>query len=1254
MYKRQSNNLILSNLAVGINIESSNNVYFKENTVKYNSRPNNINRNIGVISSDNINIEANTIVDTLGVGITVLSSNDVNVDENIIRDIPIGVNVEKSSGEINNNYIVSCNYGIKTTGSTGGSKDLYIISNTITDSNTAAIYLDSDKINCNISSNRIYSNNIGISIEELSLCNIDFNSIYGNTDYDIFSTTSSYHPIIKHNYNGKETSLKTNYDDIIDDDIQENDVSWRGSDILKAAVLETTSTMFGSSREVGDLMSIHVSADSKYSFVRERLYLVDTQTSEVYELYNKNITANHIDKEIVESVWELNDSIYDLFYEAVNSMGDRAIGYKQIRVKNVNLEIENVNTTFAQRIYSAYYSNHSYYYSAYNLSISDFPYNERGSFVYVTVKNNGIKGGYGRIEIVLPEYLRSVSDNPVKIIYLEPGEEKNYTFYVLLTKFDITKGWTPSDPSVFPENKSIPIKVKLYNIPSYTIANETSDTIHFKLGPIFKIEEYQMNNLPYTSIWVKNNDDPTFPYDGDGDSILESAESHHFNLYFVNIGDEPASISSLYYMEVIPCNSSRYWKNTHYNYISNTAEYRLYMADPDYQFREPARYYAPNAANMRNNLSTQLFGDLYPQGTTEVFGKTVSPDSDYLRKSIRNGYIDWWPDDPSLGYYPPSNYAGNVITLIQLEYMGIGGLIYWTPSINTKTINVRALEKTFTQSDFTLKNGDVSVEVYAADIDNGTVQVKLTNNNDYVYFEYKLDGLYDSNPEGYKWYHTLPPEYKFNLFADKAKDPTTAIPHMKAVLGVKWSLWANELKLGLMASEAVINIILDKLTGGAIEVEFADKLMGTTNTLLLLMNAIESVENDVYPVVKIDGVDIDTQELVDQGLDKNYFNKISNGDINSSMVTKFIDVMVHNEDLQRLFGREILKMMAYQLGLTDLYNKMNEPGEASEEAFDEFTEELLDQLQEEEKLTEEQAEKISTTITAMKTFVDLGEWGYNNIMASGAEEVTINILDPPSNFTTEFEVKKIPYFGGMSNQNINGTGNVTLEFLSDRLVKINGKYTADRDLNSLPLDKIRKMIITLNGTRQDKVMNGTVYLEIIPEVSQALNASIAFRNPQIQKMFINPYFKEIRDISIETEGDRIIITGKGILKSEPDDQSIYGEIIIDQKIIANITKIGRYIDEEDNLNLSFGSIIGIPLNRTTLNIVVQEGDSFESSLPFIKHNNTYTLSYLPEELSVVYTPREIDNGIAYILIVISIILVLLGGMILYKKRLKGF
>jgi len=186
-------------------------------------------------------------------------------------------------------------------------------------------------------------------------------------------------------------------------------------------------------------------------------------------------------------------------------------------------------------------------------------------------------------------------------------------------------------------------------------------------------------------------------------------------------------------------------------------------------------------------------------------------------------------------------------------------------------------------------------------------------------------------------------------------------------------------------------------------------------------------------------------------------------------------------------------------------------------------------------------------------------------------------------------------------------------------------------------------------------MSGMVYLEIIPEVSQALNASIAFRNPQIQKMFINPYFKEIRDISTETEGDRIIITGKGILKSEPNDQSIYGRIIINQKIIANITKIGRYIDEENNLNLSFGSIIGIPLNRTTLNIVVQEGDNFESNLPFIKYNNTYTLSYLPEELSVVYTPQEIHNtGIIYIITVIAIIIVLLGGMILYKKRLKGF
>jgi len=216
------------------------------------------------------------------------------------------------------------------------------------------------------------------------------------------------------------------------------------------------------------------------------------------------------------------------------------------------------------------------------------------------VKNNGIKPLYGRLEVVLPEYLKNVTENPVKIIYLNPGEEKRYTFYVLLTRYDHLKGWEPEDPSVLPQNKKIPITVKLQSIPSYNLIDTIQSEIEFRLGPIFEIREFDLEFRQYVSFWVKG-DIPDFPYDGDGDNELEAAESHHFNFYFVNVGDEPANITYLTYFEVIPCNSSKYITNpdlaTGLNYIQNSVSYYSYMAEANYSFPEPAEYYAPNTAH---------------------------------------------------------------------------------------------------------------------------------------------------------------------------------------------------------------------------------------------------------------------------------------------------------------------------------------------------------------------------------------------------------------------------------------------------------------------------------------------------------------------------------------------------------------------------------------------------------------------------------------------------------------------------------
>lgn len=1018
--------------------------------------------------------------------------------------------------------------------------------------------------------------------------------------------------------------------------------------ISNTAIVGVESTTYGVSNNVGDLMSVHVIADSSNGFMSDRLYLVDIFTNETIELNGGSVSGNSIDKAIVVSVLDVNDSVYDLFYEATDiSEQIVATGYSQITVKNAVFDITNVQTTFAERIYVTMKAS----LGTYNFAdeADHFPEDEKGSFVYVTVENTGLQGGAAKIEIILPDYLHSVADNPIKYIYLNSQETKQYTFYILLAKFNLVDGWSPSDPTVFPENKQIPIEIQVSHFPSYSIVDTQSANIGFNLGPIFYFEGLG-NNLAY--IWEKNPDAPDRPYDGDGDSVLEAGEGHHFNIKYKNIGDETATLKSVSYLEYIPCDSTKYWPyQRDYGYITNVDTY--YPTDTfSYDNEYYTSYYEPDYWDERN---TYIFGELYPEDTESVTGLLKM-------KYFYNGRMDWWPDDINAGLYPPLEYSGDVYIYLQPSFSIPTDTSkpygYYSCSINKQTINVEALEKTFTPTSCSLKDGDINVEVYSVDIEKNTTQIKLTNNNEYVYFEYKLDSYYDDNPEGYKWYHTVPPEYKFNVFTE-ARDPSSTIPHMKAIFGVQWSVWANELKLGLMTLEAAVNIILQEVTGGALEVEFADTLMGVTNTLLQIRNVYESYQQGVPPTIRINGVTVDLQELADQGLNRQYFTDITNGDIEASMITTLVDALWENDELKEVVGREILKVIANNLGLKGLYDLMMDE-DAQEQAFDDLLEKLLDYLADSETITKAQSDAIGNVVSAAKTFMDLGEWAYNNAVSIGAEEIIINIIDPPGEFTTEYEIEKTNYFGGpYSSESTTGEGNIKIALSGENQVKIDGEYTISTENLPVNADKIKHMTINIEGQKTNNKMSGTVNIEIIPKPDHALDAFIAFRNPSAQKNLISTHFETLESISSIIEGDKIIITGSGILKTSEDDSSINNNLIIDENgLTTSIEKTGSYIAEKDGknqLNLKFKPVNGIPLDDTALTITVEEGARFESDLPFEKQDNTYYLSELPEEITANYIPaqtEQTDNTILMIFI-ITILLVLISlGFAFYKKHNK--
>jgi len=1200
---------------------------------------------IMIDKSGNVNISGNYIIPQVASGIAIHSSSSY-IGGNYIMSGKRGVEVFDSTADIENNYIARFNKGVSTKCLLAGeTKTIKIKGNTIADNRMNGI----DMMECfdyTITQSRFYGSRVAMLFYDFKPENVHNNAIYNNTiDVDV---AGNHDPGTMNDiYAGPMNEIKSSID--VNVDYVEGDNEGFGSRLMTASIKGVSSTMFNSSIIVGDMVSMRVRASSLDGFVRERVYAVDNATGAKTILYDSQLPNEHeIDKAIVFSIIELNDSVYNLYYEASDAHGGRALAYTMVKVKNANLKIESINATLAKRIYSYIRASTR----TRNVNISNmFPVDERGSFVTVKVRNDGVRDGYAVLEIILPDYLQGVTKSIRKFVHLNASEEKNYTFYVLLTEYDTRYGWTPSDPSVFPANKRLPITVRLRNIPSYTTADTRDSYIPFKLGPVIKMIEPKYTN--FITLWIKGS--PDAPYDGDGDGELEASESHHFNLYFINIGDEPANISFFSYDEIILCDASVYIRNpqdcrSRLGYIRNWAGYYYYLADPNYTktYIGDVDYYLPTSMRGENRIGYTLFGALYPNTTTEVNGQQISSNSHYLRKKIFNGFIGWWPDDPSKNIYPPSDYTGDVIAFIQVRYNVLGeedSYNYYTISVNRKKISVKALEKTFSRSTYTIGN-DVDVTIYAVDQDKGNVHFELKNNNENVFYQYRTDGYYDPNPDGYVWYHVLPPEYTFNAFAYKAREPNKAIPHMKAIVGIKWSIWANTLKVAMMYSEFAINLILEEVTGGAVEVEFSDQVMAMTKTLLQLMNAIESISNGAASVVKINGKTIDgnkVAELAAKGLNGEFFDKVKSGDINKDMLKKFVKTVINDETLREIFAREAIKVILRQYGLETVYARLEDP-QLDDEEFKDLVDKALAELVEKKKLKKEEAEKISGAVDIILDVKDIGMWAVYNLDATHFEEKVFNIMDPPGNFTISAESRDIACFGSENyGMHADGRGNVSMVVKGNGLVEITGTYRADPKSTGMRFDLFKRVISEKHGKRVNGTMTGSIKLVMIPEPEHAMDAIIAFRDEEYAKTLISFAFDRLINFSVVNEGDRVVIYGYGTLIASRRDVEINSTTIANASaVVSVIKKLGYYVDKDGKPAIEFKPVAGIPYNRTSLAIKLEENASFKPVQGLRKIGNTYYLDSLPE--SLYETPAGVSainyKQIAFVILLLAVILAL--------------
>ncbi|MEM2086744.1 MAG: hypothetical protein QXF06_05000, partial [Archaeoglobaceae archaeon] len=272
------------------------------------------------------------------------------------------------------------------------------------------------------------------------------------------------------------------------------------------------------------------------------------------------------------------------------------------------------------------------------------------------------------------------------------------------------------------------------------------------------------------------------------------------------------------------------------------------------------------------------------------------------------------------------------------------------------------------------------------------------------------------------------------------------------------------------------------------------------------------------------------------------------------------------------------------------------------------------------------------------------------------DERSLNILDPPEDFVVEVSGEKRTYFGGLYKTQVDGEGNVSIRFLENGLVEIVGNYSTKPEKMPFNSEGIEELVVSLRGERDGEKMPGIAKVEIIPKAGYALEAFLAFRNPQLQRAFIAGYFEKLSNLTAITEGDRILLIGEGTLAVSSDDVLIEGTIRLNKTIVeAQQRIVGYYTVEKEGkqkLSVNFNPTIGVPLNKTNLEVLVKDGAGFESDLPFKKEGNVYKLSYLPESLEANYLSAEkVQEGYkTYAIIALLAIVAFLALFIALRRR----
>ncbi len=1159
----------------------------------------------GIRTNNYLNIIGSDISSN-DIGIMMVIGN-VSIQDTYITNNNIGIIIQNITGKIRNNVFYNNNIGLRNIAGSiyfiTTKTDATIMQNTFIDNNVATEFIGEKDAYGSILfyKNILQGNNLALHLNSSLPPTISHNAIIDNNkgvlvDGGLVGSLQNIEwghvPQRVGDYTGGVMYTKTgayseNYD-ILDKTwhvlwtLGDMDDTW-GSDLLSAHLIVTPYENNGHTR---GLVTLHGKAYSR-SGLSSVKYILEYMNNTIV-LNQTNLNKQKYDSFIILDSVGMNLTGKGKLIFIAKDNDDRVLqSIKNVYFDNAHVEITNFTVSSPTSIY-VYRRDPS----AHNTTI---PYDERYVNVTVHVNNTGAIDTLAKIELVLPSYIERHTGRINMLLPIPANTSGTFRVVFPLTVYNyLTLSWDPL-PDELPVYGKIPMQIKLYDFQG-TLLYENKTYIKFDFGPIFEITKYnaysysrQYCNAVPEFCHEKNLDTP-YTYDGDGDSVLEAAESHHFDIAFKNVGDTPARIIGFVVKEHVP---------------------------------EPSQ---ANHGKTLKSFSETIYVDDWPNYQSDVYEKNIPyyiyPDQ---KASIKGLYMRWWYLSSIDAYAPPVNFTGNYLTTLTVIYKlnDSNNEWYTTYSINYKKVPVEALNKSFVP--FTEELGPLTINVVG--VKNNKTYLLVTNNDDNVYYSYYFDGYYDTSPEGYRWYKVIPPGFQYKIIVDGSKNPELPIPTYRLQAGTQTSLLFNELQLFAIGAEGIVGVLTD------IDVPVETIVMAIAKAALKITNLVENIDFPEDQSIEEyanspEAEQVNTMLLSDEsvltpitldsfarwekdyGMDKNYYNKLINLesltiDEQAEVLIKFAKAMAMDDDLRTLLIETILEVIDND-DLNELYKNIQLiRGERTlqdefNDNLDSINEEIKDMIvkyvkeqvkkkksfqsldpAKQEKVMEETESSVGA---ALETFEKLGEWTFYNIYAMLTQPlpITIQVLDPPGNYTVEAEKLDKTLLLGVNEGEIDGWGNITYT-TSGSLDVYRAYYilpTQATKTASLFQDIAKAMKISINATELDGVLQGeaALVIKLYPEKASLVHQM--FNDMSFTKIFIRAFFQDLEEFNITKTPDTITIVGYGSFPSLPGDKSLYVSINSTKELTtAIIIREGNYTQ-----SLELGASFGINPENVIINV----------------------------------------------------------------------